>query len=478
MSTSRDHAPRRLFAGSTTAGVALGALMQAALAAAPAQAFQQNFAPQMQVPQVQPTPNVPPPVITAPQVRPQVRPEVRIPRITLPQVVIETGVRERLRAPAASASAEREDAPQTAREAARQTATTRARLPRAASVAEHRRPARASAAHDLAAAPLPPSRPHLVAVAPPARPADLDRALAEAAQARHMAEAREAAEAALVAPVAVEAADLGGFGDPLARDSGPDGPSAAERAAARRWDAMRGRDTGIDALGLVTDLGLPSNRREGSEPPGLRPDPTRLPTDGFAAQDGGSDVVSRTQRTEGDTVVTKTVYEGGAVDVTKATVDGDGAMLQTVRTDGAGDMVYDFVQIQSRGGAMRETTRFPDGTRYVRDRNARGEVIRDETIPPFDRLLTGEEQGGGGWCPPSGFGCSAPLGAAEALAGAGTRVLPLREVDPTGAGPRLRLDPMSVLGNPNPDAYARGSGGGPSARAFDGGKLVNPGDPD
>lgn len=413
------------------AGAALAALI--ASAAEPARALQMQ-APPVATPQIVPN---------TPQIRPHLRP-----RIVVPQVRIDPDVARRV-------------LPQ-----------AQAQPPRPSAAAPAARRDRIAPQHAAA-------RPALVAVLPPTRPADLDETIAEAAQARRLAEARAAAEAALLAAVSVEAADLGRFADPLARDAGPAGPSAAEREAARRWDAMRGRDGGVDALGLIADLGLPSNRRAGAEPPGLRPDPTRLPTGGLAAQDG--DIASRTQETTGNTVVTKTVYATGAVDVTKATVDGDGAYAHTVRSDAEGNVVLEAIDIQARSGARREITRFPDGSRMERDIGSNGAVIRDEDIPAprdIDRLLTGEEQGGG-WCPPSGWGCSGPVAAPDALAGGGTRVLPPGPGEEAVVGaPRLALDPHALVVNPHPDAHAAGGGGGPSARAFDGGRLVNPGDAD
>lgn len=427
--------------------------------------------------QAAPRPVAPPPVV-----RPPVAPSPRIGvRPTAPRHVVLP--RLPVRPPAAPvAAAIREEAASDRRDDRSGAPRQAARLPAAAHVARHRDLA------DLSNAPLPPHRPDfLVAAAtlPPLRPADLDRIVAETDAARGAAEARDAAEAAL-AGHAVTPFDFAGLGDP----SRPAGDATGEPAgAARARDLMGGLGGiyggggGVDALGSITGLGLPSNREGRSEPSGLRLDPTRLPGADLAAQDGDSEpkMTFTTFEQDGDTErATTRDPETGETTVTESTQDESGS-YQVVRTyDANGDQVDETYRVSTPSGHVRLGIRTPAGhswsDRYRDGRTSEGsEAEPGFTRPRLDRLMTGEETTGG-WCGPSGWGCSLTT-VREALAGAGTHVDPGDGGAPAGEGPRLVLDEETIAGNPDIHGMG-GGGGGRSARSFDGGRLVNPGDPD
>jgi hypothetical protein len=266
--------------------------------------------------------------------------------------------------------------------------------------------------------------------------------------------------------------------DPLNRS----GNGAADANAARHVDGLNQRfgrlGGGQDEASLIDG---PVNRigrnRDPLGVPGLRPDIASVP--GVSASQGGTQpgdtpdpVIDKqiVRNSDGSNMVIR-VYDDGSTSTVTRWKDGEGRHTGSTTVDPDGR--YDHVDsVQRRDGSSETVWTSPHRT-DVFWRTADGRHLH-MALPRggLARTLTGEEAAGGGWwCPPSGWGCGAPK-VATAVDG-GRRERPSSEGPSTPAsGPTIDLGDLA--GNPNPDVYARGGGAGPSARSFDGGKLVNP----
>ncbi|WP_409795542.1 hypothetical protein [Salinarimonas sp.] len=419
-------------------GIAVAAVLQA-LAPAPAAAqiaVMHKITPQV-TPQALPqaTPRIAPPV--APQVSP---PRAPIVRPDLPRVRIDADVAERLRdrtqSAGASASASGSEA-----------------VDGAVARTESRRTRNGFAA------------------LPPPRPRDLGAFAAQIEEAQAARDLRETAAALGGLSADLARADFGGLGDPLAGTRTDNRDDARRARVERSADALLGRGREPDPMG---NLGLPQNSRSRAEAPGLRPDPTSVSPGNIA----GNDFESTTYHYEGTSVTQKTVFANGGVLITHTKSDDHGSHVNEVNYDASGNVVYTYDSIQTPSGLRRDIMVFGNGEGFVQDYDRSGRIVSVRPWQPGDlaRLETGDEMRGGGWCPPSGWGCSAPSANSDALLAGSRRERPAGDADPVGPAPSLAVDRGGLVVNPDPERM-QGGGGSRAARSFDGGKLVNPGGP-
>lgn len=314
-------------------------------------------------------------------------------------------------------------------------------------------------------------------VLPPMRP-DLAGDLAQLNAAREIAEIKDLLSTgrAYAPGTAQDALNLFGLGNqPAGSASGADpNRDQAARAAANFWRGMRGGND-IDALSMLDGLGLPSNKHHSSTVPGLVPDPNHVPVGNIAGQDAtGADV-------------DKVLNDDGSVTVTKTVVSTEGSTWiyrGETNTLADGTPSYTRETTVTRHGAWRETyTDYELGFRSQRDfrfgPNGYSRGSREDFTPPsIDRTMTGEENLGGGWCPPSGWGCGSAVTTAAELKARSQRSRPAGPDEGAGnVAARVPVSPYDLVVNPDANAM-QGGGSGPSARGLDGGKLINPGDPD
>jgi hypothetical protein len=297
-------------------------------------------------------------------------------------------------------------------------------------------------------------------VALPKQGRKLNKDVAKANQLRDAAQIRDAGNALRI-PVTGGFGD-DRFGDPL-NPAGADASATDAAQTAARIRAMFGLGgSGPDWLGLLNGpLGGHSNQHHRSTFPGLVPDTSHVPGvsamgDGEKgegpARDPDGNIRTSTTSTDsaGNTVgVLKVEDAAGNVTVTKSVSQADGGYWsQTARSDGT-----TYTYIETASGARREIHTYASGAQFVwgTDRNGRehryhGDIAR--TVDP-------DAATGGSYCPPSGWGCSGPINAADIVAG-GRRSQPDPEAQPMIA-PSLGMDSFSLVVNPNPDVYA-GSG--------------------
>lgn len=292
------------------------------------------------------------------------------------------------------------------------------------------------------------------------------------------------------ARIGVERNWSGGFDNPLADSQAPDVADQRQRAIGEAWDRLRGTERTPSGLDMIGRLGLPSNDTSRAEAPGLRTDTSRLDPGNIAGQRVGhpssfidmvpDDEPYTTKVKEGDEWVMTQREQDGSVRRTHEHHSENGDFVsRTYHYDEDGNLSHYTWNIQTaRGASQTGVTDIRAGTQWWTTWGADGRVadshdgaIRRVPAGGFDRTLSGEETSGARWCPPSGYGCDTPLTADELREGS-RRERPAEDAGETRATVRVPLARDALVINPDP--HREGGGGAPSARDFDGGRLVNP----
>lgn len=268
----------------------------------------------------------------------------------------------------------------------------------------------------------------------------------------------------------------GPFGDPWPGETNSD-PNGAQRMhdAQQRFGRA---GTEPDWLGIA-GRGLPSHNHHASTFPGLSMDLTRLP--GVTATQGGTEPGNSESFTTQETdqhngaIYTKTTYADGSV------ITSTDRSTESSRTSET--IIYDNGQVIARSYGADKTTADGDhsefssqettygGQQWRSNRDTGGHPVHSATRGFSPRTVTGEEGGGelANWVPPSGWGAKGPRDNLDI--GPGGRPT---EEGTTVPGPQINMS-RNLAVNPNPDVYAGSADSERSARSFDGGALVQPG---
>ncbi len=263
-----------------------------------------------------------------------------------------------------------------------------------------------------------------------------------------------------------------GFDNPMGGPDEPDDPFAGmERPG---W--MGGGDGAPGVLDLMPDMG--SNGAD--TPAGKFADEVTggSPEDMFNAAKGG---LASQGRDDGTIITDPIGYRGDDGSYTTVTgyhyADGTyGQQIHTQHPDGSSTVVSIFVDEQ-----ISTTTQKVDAEGEVVSQRREVEPIPSENL---DRLLTGEEEGGGAIAPNCGSAtCNAIRALREDPKGEflkeferiSRRGVPARDGADQGVGGGYQfVSRYDLVSQPHPAGGQGGGGGGGSARFHDGGKLVNP----